>query len=229
MMFEVSVLAGKYDFTDPENKTAFYHAMAKKLASIYEPLERRSYIQAVSKQYEIPEKELENLVNSYGQVVQREEIRNQIKENQAEEKAKQKADKSEDAYKLLLTWYVNQPVLFDKLKGLVTPEDFMEPFFHHLAKDLFLQYQEKSEVNPAAILNQYTQIEEQRKAADIFQTTLKIEPDAKDNDKALTDIVKKVKLSSIEHELANTQDWSRCQELIQQKKEILKLNLVLNS
>ena len=72
MMFEVSVLAGKYDFTDPENKTAFYHAMAKKLASIYEPLERRSYIQAVSKQYEIPEKELENLVNSYGQVVQRE-------------------------------------------------------------------------------------------------------------------------------------------------------------
>ena len=45
----------------------------------------------------------------------------------------------------------------------------------------------------------------------------------------IQDIVKKVKLSSIEHELANTQDWSRCQELIQQKKEILKLNLVLNS
>ena len=228
MMFEITVLADKYDFTDPENKTAFYHAAAKKLASISEPLERRNYIQAVSKEYEIPEKELENLVNSYGQVVQREGIQNQIKEVQAEEKAKQRADKSEDAYKLLLTWYVNQPVIFNKLKDLITPDDFLEPFFHHLAKELFSQYEEKSEVNPAAILNQYTQVEEQRKAADIFQTTLKLEPEAKDNDKALTDIVKKVKLNSIEHELANTEDWNKCQKLIQQKKEVLKLNLVLN-
>ncbi|MBQ4522787.1 MAG: DNA primase [Lachnospiraceae bacterium] len=228
MMFEVRVLAEKYDFTDPENKTAFYHAVAKKLATIPEPLERRSYIQAVSGQYELPEKDLENLVNSYGQVVQREEIQNQIKEVQAEERANQKADKSEDAYKLLLTWYINQPVLFNKLKDLISPEDFLEPFFYHLAQNLFSQYDEKSEVNPAAILNQYTQIEEQRKAADIFQTTLKLEPEAKDNDKALTDIVRKVKLSSIEHELANTEDWNRCQQLIQQKKEILRLNLVLN-
>ncbi|MBQ3514913.1 MAG: DNA primase [Lachnospiraceae bacterium] len=228
IMFEVRVLSEKYDFTDPENKTAFYHAVAKKLATIPEPLERRSYIQAVSNQYQLPEKELENLVNSYGQVVQREEIQNQIKEVQAEERAKQKADKTEDVYKLLLTWYINQPILFDKLKELITPKDFLEPFFHHLAEELFLQYNEKAEVNPAAILNQYTQIEEQRKAADIFQTTLKLEPDAKDNDKALTDIVKKVKLSSIEHELANTEDWNRCQQLMQQKKEILKLNLVLN-
>lgn len=228
IMFEVRVLAEKYDFTDPENKTAFYHAVAKKLATISEPLERRSYIQAVSEQYELPERDLENLVNSYGQVVQREEIQNQIKEVQAEERAKQKVDKSEDAYKLLLTWYINQPVLFEKLKDLVSPEDFLDPFFHQLAQNLFSQYDEKSEVNPAAILSQYTQIEEQRKAADIFQTTLKLEPETKDNDKALTDIVKKVKLSSIEHELANTQDWNRCQQLIQQKKEILRLNLVLN-
>lgn len=228
-MFEVRVLSEKYDVKDPENKTAFHHEVAKKLAAIPEPLERRNYIQAVAGQYDIPEADLTNLVNSYGQVVQREVIQNEIKEQQAEEREKQKKDKSEDASKLLLTWYVNQPALFEKLKGFISPQDFKDPFFYHLAQSLFTQYEETSVVSPAAILNQYTQIEDQRRAADIFQTSLSLEPDPKDNDKVLTDIVKKVKLNSIERELAQTEDIARFQELTQEKKEILKLNLVLNS
>lgn len=39
-----------------------------------------------------------------------------------------KEEKKKQPQKLLLTWMVNEPQLFDKLEGIIGPDDFMNRF-----------------------------------------------------------------------------------------------------
>ena len=128
-----------------------------------------------------------------------------------------KEEKRQEPQKLLLTWLVNEPVLFQKLAGIIGPDDFIEPIYHGAAMLLFEEYERDGKVMPAKILNRYTDMEDQKKIAELFNTTLKLKPLPEDNDKALTDIVRKVKEDSIEHKMNESNDIMKWQELIQEK------------
>ena len=80
---------------------------------------------------------------------------------------------------------------------------------------------------PGKILNQYTDLEDQKKIAELFNTTLKISPLAKDRDKALNDIVRRVKEDSIEQQMNATNDILRWQDLIKEKANLAKLHISL--
>ena len=129
--------------------------------------------------------------------------------------------------KLLLTWLVNEPVLFQRLKGILTPDDFLEPMYHSVAMMLFGQYEEDGQVCPARIVNQFVDTEEQKQVAGLFNTTLKMAPMPEDNEKAVTDIVRKVKLASIEAKMSRSNDILEWQELIKEKADIMKLHISL--
>ena len=51
---------------DPESKTKFYNAVAEKLCTFGEKLERDNYIAAVADKYMIGIEDLRRLVNQYG-------------------------------------------------------------------------------------------------------------------------------------------------------------------
>ena len=229
-MFQVKVAAGRYDQDDPESKTQFQHEAAKLLATIEEPLERKNYIEAVSREYYIGAKDLEDLVNYYGtsgySSAQRQQttLRQQERRLQVNEA---KEEKKKQPQKLLLTWMVNEPQLFDKLEGIIGPDDFYEQIYHGVALLLFKQYEEEKAVIPGKILNQYTDLEDQKKIAELFNTTLKISPLAEDRDKALNDIVRRVKEDSIEQQMNATNDILRWQDLIKEKANLAKLHISL--
>ena len=65
-MFEIRILEQQYDMHDPESKTKFYNAVAEKLCSFGEKLERDNYIAAVADKYMIGIEDLRRLVNQYG-------------------------------------------------------------------------------------------------------------------------------------------------------------------
>ncbi len=90
---------------------------------------------------------------------------------------------------------------------------------------LFEQYEKEKKVIPARILNQYTDSEDQKKIAELFNTTLKMEPSPEDNDKALTDIVRRVKEDSIEQQMNGTNDILKWQELIREKGSLSGLHI----
>lgn len=229
-MFQVKVAAGRYDQDDPESKTQFQHEAAKLLATIEEPLERKNYIEAVSREYYIGAKDLEDLVNYYGtsgySSAQRQQttLRQQERRLQVNEA---KEEKKKQPQKLLLTWMVNEPQLFDKLEGIIGPDDFYEQIYHGVALLLFKQYEEEKAVIPGKILNQYIDLEDQKKIAELFNTTLKISPLAEDRDKALNDIVRRVKEDSIEQQMNATNDILRWQDLIKEKANLAKLHISL--
>ena len=65
-MFEISVIRSQYNMQDPESKTAFYNAAARKLLEFPEKLERDAYTEAVAREYMIPQEDLKRLVYSLG-------------------------------------------------------------------------------------------------------------------------------------------------------------------
>jgi len=65
-MFEISVIRSQYSMQDPESKTAFYNAAARKLLEFPEKLERDNYTEAVAREYMIPLEDLKRLVASLG-------------------------------------------------------------------------------------------------------------------------------------------------------------------
>ena len=66
-LFEISVIRSEYNMQDPESKTGFYNAVAKKLLEFPEKLERDNYTEAVAREYMIPAEDLKRLVNSLGE------------------------------------------------------------------------------------------------------------------------------------------------------------------
>ena len=80
---------------------------------------------------------------------------------------------------------------------------------------------------PGKILNQYTDLDDQKKIAELFNTTLKISPSLEDRDKALNDIVKRVKEDSIEQQMNATNDILKWQDLIKEKANLAKLHISL--
>ena len=146
---------------------------------------------------------------------------------ETKEQQKQKEEKKKQPQKLLLTWMVNEPQLFEKLKGIIGPDDFYEQIYHGVALLLFKQYEEENAVIPGKILNQYTDLNDQKKIAELFNTTLKISPSPEDRNKALNDIVRRVKEDSIEQQMNATNDILKWQDLIKEKANLAKLHISL--
>ncbi len=228
IMFEVKIISLNYNQNDPESKTNFQHEVAKKLSTIDDPLGRNNYIEAVANEYFIDKEGLVKLVNYYGteggyvppsifdDIKPRKLNRQEVKE-----------ELSKTPQKLLLTWMINMPILFKRLEGIISTVDFYEPLCNQVAKLMYEQYDKKGSIEPATILNQFTEIEEQRKVADIVQTTLEMEPEEENNIKAVEDIVKKVKSGSIDYQMSTSVDMNRWQELIKEKAKIENLHILL--
>ena len=227
IMFEVRMLSEQYNLNDPEERTSFHNETAKRLAQIEEVLERNNYIEAVSNLYHIDKSGLTDLVHKYGiagvprsEIVEREERRAEH-ESRAADPAKNKA------MKLLLTWMVNEPGLFQKLDGIIDETCFEDGVYRVVADKLYSQYRENGRVEPASIVTTFESLEEQRLVAEMLQTNIGIDMTQEEINNAVTDVVKKISLSSIEDKLAKTNDISEMQSLIRAKANLTKLHISL--
>lgn len=226
-MFELLVLCGQYNQQDPESRTEFIHEIAKKLAQIEEPLERQTYLASAANRFMIRKNDLESLVNRYGLGYQYEKVNEQYKtppETEERRQEKKKSNKNQPQ-RLLLTWLVEHPEMYQYIRAYIGADDFIEPLYHSVAIMLFEQLDNEEKINPAAILSRFTNAEEQKEIAAIFNTHLKYGLSSEDEDKALSDVVRKVKLASIEDEMVHTSDIVRWQELLSLKNKMQKFSI----
>ena len=192
-LFEVKVLERQYDLSDPEGKTEFFREMARKLLEFPEELERNNYMESLSRIYHIKFEDLRKMVNNMAlggastAVSKKPEARSRKKEN--------KEDAGRTAQKLMLTWLASYPAMFDTIAGYITPADFTTPLYHQVAELVFAQHEE-GEVNPAKLLNQFSDSEEQKEVTSLFHATLHLER-KEDARRALLETVCRMKRDSI--------------------------------
>ena len=228
IVFEIDTISKDYNMQDPEDKIKFSKDVAKRLAAIEEVVARHSYIDTVAAKYMLDKDGLKELVSKYG-------ASGFVNNNIYEEKTTvspivKKQDDNNKPQKLLLTWLVNDTELFGVLDGIIDEQDFFGDGYKQVAQALFKQYRDNGSVNPAAIVNQFEDIEGQRLVADILQTELSIDMNIEEKERAINDVVKKTKLDRIDNELTkNPEDMAKFQELIMMKAKVSKLHISLKN
>ncbi|MCC8127639.1 MAG: DNA primase [Clostridiales bacterium] len=225
-LFEIDTIKKEYDLGDPEQKTRFYHAAAGKLLEFTEALERDNYIQAVSREHGIPYEELKRLVNWLGsQTGGRVPVRAETAGDPRTpaKKKRNPEDGIRRSQRLLLTWLIERPELFEPLRGIIGPDDFDEELYHKVAEMLFAQW-EKGAVNPAEILNHFINDDEQYKeAAALFHADLKGRLSREEQDKAFSETVYRVKKNSVDRMSRNASTIEEMQQMIREQAALKKL------
>ena len=121
-LFELRVLQRDYNLQDPDEKTSFYKEIAKKLCNFNDEVERENYIEAVASKYGIGFESLRNMVNQLGN------RQGLIKPLERPKSGIQSKPSTQDAVMrsqgLLLTWLVEEPQVYQKIKKYILPEDF---------------------------------------------------------------------------------------------------------
>ena len=217
-LFEISILERDFDMHDPEGKTGFYQAAARKLMEFDQELERENYIQAVAERYHISFDSLRKMVN-------REAMQGAVPRREREEvvrpqKKREKEDGKKTSQRLLLTWLIEQKGLYEKISAYISPEDFTDPLYREVAEKLFEQLK-TGEVNPARILSAYEDAEQQREVAALFNATVRVETKA-ELEKALNETILRVLRGSIEYRTAHLDpaDMAGLQKIVADKRRV---------
>lgn len=227
--FEIEVMKREYSMNDPEQKTRFIHEMAKKLLIFEDKIQRDNYLEALAAQYAIRSEDLKKLVVRYGSQMPAgyQEV---MEEREAERKNSRKTEASDGisySYRLLLSWLIEEPQLYGQISQWLQPEDFLEEDYRTVAALLYEQMA-KGEIVPARIINHFQDAEQQKLAASMFQTSFHGEMGLEEKEKAITDLVVRIKEHSLEKQSSQITDISQLQTLVSQKKalqNVVKLHI----
>ena len=219
--FELRVMEGQFDMSDPEAKTEFYRKVAQKLCEFEEALERDNYIEAVAARFNIAVADLKKLVASYAA---QGGVGPARKPESGIQKKKGPEDGARKNQRLLLTWLTDEPEIFPKVKVWVKPEDFSDDLYRKVASEVF-SGMESGNFSPAAILDHFTEEEQYSQVAEMFNTNLINIETKEQRRKAFRDIILGVRQAGDERQKSGLKpdDPEYLMKTIQGKKELEKL------
>ena len=156
----------------------------------------------------------------------------QAAQNQAAIKKTGRKQEREDgirrSQRLLLPWLIENPAVFDKIKGIITADDFVEDLYHQVAVMVF-EGHEAGNVNPAGILSRFINDEDQYKeVAALFNASLKESLNNEEQKKAFAETVMKVRKNSLDTASRNAKDIAQLQEIIKQQAALKQLHISLD-
>lgn len=221
-LFEIEMLECDYQMDDPESRNRFYKEVAAKLLIFREELERETYLETIAQKYHIEPKQLRSFVTSVS--LQLSNKTQTVRPKSGIQKKEKPLNAVQHPQKLLLTWLVEETQLFEKIKPYIGLADFTEPFYHAVAQMLYEQWEQK-ELNPARIISQFADEEQQRKAASLFNTSIREVATKEEKEKAISETVYKVKENSIKTRSAELDptDLAGLQKVLEDKKELQNL------
>ncbi len=141
---------------------------------------------------------------------------------------REKEDGAKQSQRLLLTWLIEDPRLFDKIRGIITPDDFKEELYHKVAQMVFDGH-EAGSLSPAGILNHFINDEAQYKeVAALFNASLKDSLGSEEQKKAFSETVIKVRRNSLDEASRTAADIGQLQEIIKAQSALKTLHISLD-
>ena len=231
-MYTVQMDEVDFDMSDPESKTAFYKKVASRIVEFPEEIERNNYIEAVASKYNVGFENLRQMVNNIGvrqgmgTKINADEVEPRTKLKSGIQKKASKEEGMKTSQRLMLTWLVEKPELYQMIKEYIAPEDFTEGIYAQVAKVLFEQFQESGMANPAKIVTMFSENDEQSQVAEIFNTNVTGIEDTRDWEKAIKETIVRIKENSLEQRRKNmdSNDVNALNEIIKSKKMIQELS-----
>ncbi len=218
-LFEIRMLEREYDMSDPESKTAFFGQVAKRILQFPEELERENYIEAVASRYQVGFEQLRSMVKHFGtRGYAASGERKPLKSGIQKEK---RPDGMKQSQRLLLTWLIEDARLFPMIETYISPEDFTEPLYHEAASILYEQFHQ-GELNPAGIISRFSDEEQQKEVASLFNARIHPVESRAEQEKALTETIVRIKKHSLDYRAAHLDptDIAGLQQVINDQKKL---------
>ena len=228
-LFQIRMLQKEFDLKDPASKTKFQREIGHRLLSFREEIERNNYLDMICDYFGYAKDSMMKLLGNLSSTAP---IETERKENQAVWKERKKPeDGNLRPQKLLLTWMIEETRLFPIIKTYIKPEDFSDQGLQQVAM-LVYQQLEVGKVDPAGIIDVFPE-EEQRWVAELFSAQLEEIETKQEKEKALKDLIIRVKTSSYERASNDigTADLSYLTRLVEEKRgleELKKIEIHLN-
>ena len=222
-MFTLRILERDYDMKDPESKTKFYHEVANRILEFPDELERNNYIEAVATKYQVGFDQMRQMVNRMGTKVglasEPKQLKSGLQKKQTGEDGMMKSQR------LMLTWLVEHPSLYQSVKEYLLPEDFTEGIYARVAGELFSQFTSGEGVNPAKIVSMFSDEEQQRQVAEIFNTSVEGIEKPADFEKAIKETLIRIKQNSMEQKqrTADPTDMEGLRRMIEDKRRLQEM------
>lgn len=225
--FELSNIEKGFNLSEPEGKTEFLNKVAERLTDFEEELERENYIAAVAEKYFVSKETLTKLVNKIGGA---KEIRETYREAGERIKKDDRTNTADEGLlktnRFLLSIIADKPEYYNRIKNIVSAQDFATPLYKDVARRLFVQIEEGRKPKVAEIISRYESGEDQALVAAIFEEKFETEIDEKEREKAFKEIVIKVKRAGLAEEMksADSRDVKHFMEITKKQRELNKLD-----
>lgn len=223
--FEIRVLERDYDLKDPDGRTKFLREVARKLVGFSDEIERESYIHAIADKYDLAYDTLKTRVveiaaRNGGEYKPIEPKKSGINSKETPQ------DAMLTSQRIMLTWLCEEPGIYNVIKDYISAEDFTDPVYKAVANWLFEDIS-KGEINPAAYVSRFEDEAEQAVCAAVFNTKLEQIQGREAKEKALHDIVLKIKKNSVDMIGASPeQSGETLMKLLEGKKALAELSKV---
>lgn len=232
--FELDQLEKQFDMKDPEDKTRFIRKAAEKTAAIEDEIERENCGEAFCRHYSISVSGFKNLVNRAILSGAADSGKGAGAQGKAEERPlvysspQKREDKRESGIRrseaMLLTWLCEYPGFYGSLKKYVQPEDFSDRVTRKVAKLLYAQLG-AGKPDPAKIVDQFEDPDDQSAAARLFNTKVDLENDD-ETEQAMRETIGKVMDASVSRK---DDELQTDPEELQRSVEKIRLKSQLNS
>ena len=219
--YEVDNIRKEYDMNDPESKTRFMNAIAKKCAAFSNEIERVNYMEAFAREYNVRLEDFRKLV-AY-------QSAQMVGIDYEKRRVTRQEDKKEDGISktqgIFLTWITNDRTLYEKTKDIIRAEDFVDEPYHQVAEMIYSQYENQGKVEPAVIISRYESKEEQSLVAGIFNKEIRALTGDMEQQKAVNEVVRNIKKYSLDYRSRHVTDMTQLQQLITEKKQLQTLQV----
>lgn len=227
-LYEIDRMKENTDMDSPDAKASFYIDVARKLLSFSDELERNVYIDTVSREFFIPKEALEQSVRQQALTYKGEDSAKRQSDYDNKKREKKTAEEKindgiKTSQRLLLTWIIDEPEIYEKIKGIVGADDFDDEIYHKAAGMIFSQLENGEKPTPAKVVNLFTDEEEHKVVASLFNTQLAESLSGAEKEKAITDTVKKVKDYSLTKAIKAATDGSEMQRLMMEHNALKTL------
>lgn len=231
--FETETIMATVDTQNPAALTEFDHKLARKLAAIEDEIERTNYINAAARQYNIDPAALTRLVNKIGA----DEYSNKValatiqREKEQRERAAHEDEPVVRSQKLLISMLANNRIYFEAVKNRLSAEDITDPLCNRLYQIIFSLYQQDEEAVHAKIINQFYEVTDQEKVAEILDSSL-YDQKLEENEikSAFADLVVRVLEDSVDvrwQKAIEGNDAATVQKLLIKKNDLADLRTII--
>ena len=229
--FQIQCLRKEYDFTQTQQKVEFTTKTANILAKLDNDIERNVYTNEISNMTGISQQAIENEINK---IINKENDvfaqsayqKRNTQYYQKNEEVKTKSHGLFAAQKDILYLCASNIQVYNKIKTILSPEDFIEPVYQKVYEYIALLYQKNSTVFPAELVNYFEQQQQQKLVTQIFAVSSEYKT-MRDLEKALTEEVKTIKRVSLDRLASQAEDIEQIKKLVIEKGKLDGLYITL--